>query len=257
MCATRIDFLGLPLDTGASIEDVCRLLEKKGVLRMVTFVNPQAWAIARRNSNYRVTIEQMTLVLPDGEGVALACRWIADKPCSRISFDMTSLARPFFETLLARKKSLVLAGGEPGVDEMAHAKLNKVYEDLEIVATVHGFGDLEPKAAEVAAAKPDAVIVAMGSPRQEEFLLMLRDAGYKGLAITCGGFFDQYLEADDYYPEWVNKWNLRFAWRLYKEPDRLWRRYLIDYQFFIWPALMALIHKYMPPKVKAAVNNRL
>ncbi|MGE3623585.1 MAG: WecB/TagA/CpsF family glycosyltransferase, partial [Bdellovibrionales bacterium] len=77
--------------------------------------------------------------------------------------------------------------------------------------------------------------------------------GYGGLAITCGGFFDQYLEGDKYYPDWVDTWNLRFAWRLYKEPRRLWKRYLIDYQFFIWTALGAALRKFTPQPVKAMI----
>src|SRR5580704_10298351 len=115
----RIDFLGLPLDVNADINAVCDLISGVGP-RMVTFINPQAWAIARANADYLNALNQMTLVLPDGEGVARVCRSITEKPCPRISFDMTSLADPFLKRLVAEQKTLMLIGGSPGVDEGMH-----------------------------------------------------------------------------------------------------------------------------------------
>jgi N-acetylglucosaminyldiphosphoundecaprenol N-acetyl-beta-D-mannosaminyltransferase len=248
----RIDFLGIPLDTGATTDDLRQLMRQKGEARLVTFVNPAAWAVARRNANYEALLKAMSLILPDGEGVARACRWLTPYACTRLSFDMTSLADVFFKTLVEDKASLMLVGGHPGIDEAMHEKLHLNYPGLNIIGTMHGFDDLEPKISRIMAAAPDAVLAGMGSPRQEEFLIALRDAGYRGFAITCGGFFDQYVESDAYYPSWIDRWNLRFAWRLYKEPRRLWRRYLIDYQIFVWRALKGLAQKYLPVGKKTA-----
>jgi N-acetylglucosaminyldiphosphoundecaprenol N-acetyl-beta-D-mannosaminyltransferase len=246
MTIQRIDFLDLPLDTGAKAEDLPRLMREKGKTRLVTFVNPAAWALARRNPGYVTALHAMSLIVPDGEGVARACRWLTSYECMRLSFDMTSLADIFFKTLVEDNGSLMLIGGNPGVDEAMHEKLHFNYPKLNIVGTTHGYDDFAPKISRIIEAAPDAVLVGVGSPRQEEFLVALCDAGYKGFAVTCGGFFDQYLKAEYYYPQWVDYWNLRFAWRLYKEPQRLWRRYLIDYQIFIWRVLKALAQKIVP-----------
>ena len=35
----RIDFLDIPVDTGATPDDLCRLMHAKGAMRLVTFVN--------------------------------------------------------------------------------------------------------------------------------------------------------------------------------------------------------------------------
>ncbi|MGE3623285.1 MAG: WecB/TagA/CpsF family glycosyltransferase [Bdellovibrionales bacterium] len=220
MSIHRIDFLGIPVHTGVQIADVCRLLQKRDMLRLVTFVNPQAWAHARRFPRYVPALREMSFVLPDGQGVATACRLLTGHDCPRISFDMTSLADPFFRAAAADNAAVMLVGGGPGVDEGVQERLHNAYPNLRIAASMHGFNDFEPKIARIMAARPDVVVVGMGSPRQEDFLLALRDAGYGGLAITCGGFFDQYLEGDKYYPDWVDTWNLRFAWRLYKERRR-------------------------------------
>jgi N-acetylglucosaminyldiphosphoundecaprenol N-acetyl-beta-D-mannosaminyltransferase len=253
MTPQRIDFLGLPLDTGVDSDGVCGLLSQRDESRLISFINPAAWALAKKDPNYLEMLKQMNLVLPDGEGVALGCRLLNNVACPRISFDMSSLADPFFKTLQRTGASLMIIGGLPTVDEHFHEKLVLTYPTIKIFGTTHGFGEFAPKIAMVMNTQPDAVLVGMGAPRQEAFLLALREAGYKGLAITCGGFFDQYLEDEDYYPAWVDKANLRFAFRLYKEPSRLWKRYLIEYQIYMARLTHALLAKY---RGKAEVHAR-
>ncbi|HUY67878.1 MAG TPA: WecB/TagA/CpsF family glycosyltransferase [Alphaproteobacteria bacterium] len=243
MSQQRIDFLGIPLDTGAEIGTVCDLIGAGEHSKLVTFVNPHAWFIARRHPDYVERLRQMSLVLPDGQGVVWACRLLAGQPCRRLSFDMSSVADAFFKDVAAKGVTLMLVGGEPSVDEDVEAKLHIAYPALKIFGTEHGYGEFAPKIGRLMERKPQAVVVGMGSPRQEEFLIALRAAGYKGFAITCGGFFDQYLKADQYYPPWVDRFNLRFLWRLYREPRRLWRRYLIEYWYFVGAVLRVLAER--------------
>jgi N-acetylglucosaminyldiphosphoundecaprenol N-acetyl-beta-D-mannosaminyltransferase len=73
----------------------------------------------------------------------------------------------------------------------------------------------------------------MGAPLQERFLSQLAANGWTGIGLTCGGFLDQVVQGSDYYPGWVDRLNIRFLYRLGKEPRRLWRRYLVDYQVFM------------------------
>jgi len=228
----KINFLSLPLTAVSGMEEVCFGAFSGRESALITFVNPQSWAKAEQNPEYVKALEQMDMVLPDGYGVTLAYRLLRREPCKRISFDMTSLAGPFFETAQREGRSVMLVGGKPGVASAVAAKLVNNYPRLKIVGMEDGFRPFAELSVSIMAKNPDAVIVGMGVPRQELFLVALREAGFKGLGITCGGFFDQYLEAERYYPAWIDRLNLRFAYRLYKEPRRLWRRYLIGYRIF-------------------------
>ena len=233
MTETRINFLGLPLDVNVDANAVCDMLRKKSSMD-ITFINPSAWAVAQKDTAYARALGQMSLVLADGIAVAAACQKLTGEDCKRVSFDMTSLADPFFKTMADKKMSVILVGGRPGIADNVAAKLLEHYPNLIIAECMHGFGEFESKIEHIKAKAPDAVIIAMGLPRQEAFQMQLREAKFKGLSITCGGFFDQYLEAEgtQYYPAWINRFHLRFAYRLFKEPGRLWRRYLIEYQLF-------------------------
>lgn len=239
----RLRFLDLPLDVGVDIEAICAKLRERSGPFNVSFINPFAWSVAQRDPAFVDTLERLSLVMADGVGVAYACRALTRAPCERISFDMSSLADPFFRTLREAGLTLALVGGRPGIDESVKDKLELHYPGIRIVETAHGYNDLEPKIDSIISKSPDAVLVGMGAPRQEQFLIALRDAGYQGFAITCGGFFDQYLVSEKYYPDWIDRWNMRFVYRLYKEPGRLWRRYLVDYQVYVKRLLRELAQK--------------
>ena len=79
---------------------------------------------------------------------------------------------------------------------------------------------------------PDFLIVGMGVLMQERFLLKVRDSGYQGIGFTCGGFIHQTAKDEiDYYPGWVDRMNLRFLYRMYKEKHTR-KRYIQTALFF-------------------------
>lgn len=54
----------------------------------------------------------------------------------------------------------------------------------------------------------------------------VKNAGYHGIGFTCGEFIHQLaMNKINYYPAWINKYNLRFLYRMYKEPHTR-KRYL-------------------------------
>ena len=77
---------------------------------------------------------------------------------------------------------------------------------------------MDEEAAKIVATAPDFLIVGMGMLAQERFLLRVRDAGFRGIGFTCGGFIHQTARNEiDYYPGWVDRMNLRFLYRMYRE----------------------------------------
>ena len=81
---------------------------------------------------------------------------------------------------------------------------------------------------------PDIIWVSLGFPKQEEFILMLKNK-YKinSNIVGIGAVFEWVAETKIKAPEWVA--NIGFEWilRLMQEPKRLFRRYLVDNFFFI------------------------
>lgn len=199
---------------------------------LVTFVNPGAVPLARRSAAFRQSLHAFDYILPDGFGMCLAIQLLHGLPADRVSFDTTSLAPAVFGWACARGLRVVLVGGAPGVADAARTRIGESFPAIRIAGSFDGFGNLEIKARAVRQLEPDIVICGMGSGRQESLLLELKAQGWRGWGFTCGGYLDQLSQGMVYYPAWVDASNLRWAYRLVREPGRLWRRYLIDYTRF-------------------------
>ncbi|HZD52980.1 MAG TPA: WecB/TagA/CpsF family glycosyltransferase [Woeseiaceae bacterium] len=224
-------FCGLPLSVGMTAESVvARAFRPSGEPVLTTFINPGAIHVARVNAAYGRVLARFDMILPDGIGIVWGWRAIHRSRLTRLSFDTTSLALPVLRKARDEARRVMLIGGMPGVPEAAVGKLSAALPGLRFCQPQHGY---HPSAAyEVAlrAERPDVVICGMGAPRQEEMLLALRDSGLlSGPAFTCGGYLDQLHDGLDYYPAFIDSLNLRWLYRMSREPHRLWRRYLLEY----------------------------
>ena len=91
--------------------------------------------------------------------------------------------------------------------------------------------------ARVREAAPDICYVALGSPKQEVWMLRhFEDVGAPVL-IGVGGSFDFVAGLQKRAPRFFQRVGMEWLWRLCHDPLRLWRRYLVrDMKFFalVW-----------------------
>jgi len=86
----------------------------------------------------------------------------------------------------------------------------------------------------------DLLFVAMGSPKQEQWIadnLALTGARF---ALGVGGSFDHLSGLVRRAPRWMQRSGLEWLHRLLQEPRRLWRRYLIGNFAFVLLVLRQL-----------------
>lgn len=235
MYVIRTTTFGLPVDAIVGAAVFPQMLDwfcQRGVVRLFTFVNPGALAVARRVGDYPELLAAFDVVFPDGIGMCWAMRLLHGLRPARVSFDTTSLAPAVIKWAVKNRFTVGLVGGRPGVAQKAGDQLVKAYPELAISVTLDGFGDRMSKIAELRRRAPDIVICGMGAGEQERFLVSFAAAGWSGAAFTCGGYLDQLSEGLHYYPAWIDATNLRWAYRILREPRRLARRYLVDYALF-------------------------
>jgi N-acetylglucosaminyldiphosphoundecaprenol N-acetyl-beta-D-mannosaminyltransferase len=86
----------------------------------------------------------------------------------------------------------------------------------------------------------DIVLVGRGCPRQERWV-----AGHLGKInapmMAIGAVFDFCAETTKRAPLWMQNTGLEWLYRLYKEPKRLWKRYLITNSIFIYLFIKGLL----------------
>ena len=139
-------------------------------------------------------------------------------------------------------------GGKPGVaEELAHA-LGTRFPGLRIAGIFSPpFGPLNKDERETLAKKvsetgPDFFWVGLSTPKQEffmaEFLRILPEAK---IFIGVGAAFDLLTGRVRQAPRWMQRVGLEWLFRLFQEPKRLSRRYLINNPLFIVRAFGQLL----------------
>lgn len=94
-------------------------------------------------------------------------------------------------------------------------------------------------------ARADFVWVGLGAPKQERWMAE-HQGKVKGLMVGVGAGFDYFAGNIKRAPEWMQRGNLEWVYRLMQEPGRLFRRYLHTNAVFLWKTLgesRAYFHK--------------
>lgn len=88
------------------------------------------------------------------------------------------------------------------------------------------------------AADPDLLWIGMTAPKQEKWTY----SHWNELNIHChvgtiGAVFDFFAGTVERAPMWWQRHGLEWLYRLLKEPQRMWRRYIIGNTLFLWNML--------------------
>lgn len=236
-----IRVFGLPLTCTDSLAHAEKLIgqhvgHRPSAPFLVTFVNPLGVKLVTSDPTYAANIRRMDLVFCDGVALAWAARRVWRYPMARISFDSTGIAPSVFRIAEERGRTIALVGGRPGVAEIAGRCIRGRYPRARIIAAIDGYGRGVDLVRTIVDLDPDIVVCGMGAPRQEALLAALAEAGWCGSGFTCGGYFDHLGDRFYFYPAVINRLNLRWLYRLAREPRRIGYRCLVEYAPF-WRAV--------------------
>lgn len=207
-------------------ESVHNYLTEKGM--MYTYLNPVSYLTALKE---KALFGMMDGIFADGSLLVGAIRLVYGKRVTRRSFDMTSMAPEVLTYANEHGMSVCVIATRQEMLEKTISIFASQYPNIVWKGCRNGYFatrmEMEEEARKIAKSDPDYLIVGMGIKMQERFLLMCKQAGYKGIGFTCGGFIHQTSKDKiDYYPAWVDKINLRFLYRMWKEPHTR-KRYLM------------------------------
>ena len=90
---------------------------------------------------------------------------------------------------------------------------------------------------DINAASPDFLWIGLGAPKQEKWMAE-HQGKVKGLMVGVGAAFDYYAGNIKRAPEWMQKCNLEWVYRLMQDPKRLFKRYFVTNRKFIWNAVV-------------------
>jgi N-acetylglucosaminyldiphosphoundecaprenol N-acetyl-beta-D-mannosaminyltransferase len=169
----------------------------------------------------------------DGMPLVWACRVQGDKLPERVPG--SSLMWPMIERAAQEGRSVYLLGGAPGTGERAAKVLGEKYPSLKLcgasspmIESPPSAKDVELVLAEIAKAKPDILLVGLGSPKQEQLIRVLREHLPSTWMVGVGISFSFIAGDLKRAPVWMRKMGIEWVHRMMQDPGRLTRRYLID-----------------------------
>jgi N-acetylglucosaminyldiphosphoundecaprenol N-acetyl-beta-D-mannosaminyltransferase len=189
------------------------------------------------------------LCVADGMPLVWAARLQGDRLPERVAgSDLLLLVA---ERAAREQRSLYLLGGDPTANARAVAVLRERWPRLAIVghdspqiASPPSAEQLANLRDEISRARPDLLLVGMGSPKQEQVIEALR-ATLPGAWMMGVGISFSFVAGDvRRAPGWMQRTGLEWLWRMVQEPRRLMRRYLVeDLPFFFELLARALWHR--------------
>jgi N-acetylglucosaminyldiphosphoundecaprenol N-acetyl-beta-D-mannosaminyltransferase len=225
---------GVPVDNLTLAETVHRVEEllRQGPTHQHVVVNVDKLVKLQRDPTLRAAILDCDLINADGQPVVWASRLLGRPLKERVA------GIDLFEALIARCAERGYRPFLLGAREEVVAKVAGLLQarQLKLAGWRNGYwtpAEEPAVAAQVAAARPDILFVALSSPKKELFLREWKNVMQVPFVMGVGGAFDVLAGVTKRAPRWLQRCGLEWLYRLAQEPRRLWRRYLIEDMAFV------------------------
>ena len=249
--------LGLPVDAADINRAIAEIDASARTGRKLSFVTPNVNWLVRglRDPAARREMLEADLSFIDGAPLVAMAKMLGIPAPSRVA------GADIFEALRrrpgygGRRIKVFFFGGRDGAGESAGEALNKEDGGVEAVGCLNpGYGDVEAMStpaiiAEINAARPDFVVVALGAAKGQAWIDRNKDELTAPVIAHLGAVVDFTGGGVARAPEIVKNLGLEWAWRIKEEPS-LWRRYFEDGAALVTiaarrlaPQLLALRHK--------------
>ncbi len=186
---------------------------------------------AEDDGEFLAAYGEASLSLADGQPLVWSSRALRTPLPAKISG--SDLAWPLMELSARRRWRVYLLGGGPGVAEAAATRLVRelgvriVGVDAPSIDLGAPGGEGDAALERVRAARPDLLIVALGSPKQERWIHRHLQGIRPAVAVGLGATLDFVAGRIRRAPSWMSRAGLEWLFRLCQEPRRLARRYLL------------------------------
>ena len=220
----KVNVMGVAFDNVTMAEALDRakeLLDRPGADYCVT-PNAEIVYEAMRDEAFRALLNDAALVLPDGAGTVLGAKLLGTPLKEKVAG--IDFAANLLGILEESGKSLYLLGSKPGIGEKAAEKMLELHPKLKICGIADGYFKNEaPVVEKINEAKPDALFVCLGAPKQEKFMHGHREELAAKLMIGLGGSLDGFAGTVKRAPKWMIRLQLEWLYRLVREPRRIGR----------------------------------
>jgi N-acetylglucosaminyldiphosphoundecaprenol N-acetyl-beta-D-mannosaminyltransferase len=235
----RVNILGVgvhAMDMSQALEQVCEAIDQ-GRKGYVCVTGVHGIMEAQTDPQFRSILNHSFLTTPDGMPTVWVGRLRGFSGMRRVFGP--DLMLETCKMSVEKGYSHFLYGGAPGVAESLEESLVKKFPGLRVVGTYtppfRPLNDEEEGSLRkmVAFLRPDIIWVGLSTPKQERFMAKYLPLLDTKLMFGVGAAFDVHTGRIQDAPDWIKEAGLQWLHRLFQEPRRLWKRYLINNPRFV------------------------
>lgn len=205
----------------------------KATQNFIVNINPEIAVKNYKNDYFRKEFNSQKYQIPDGIGIVLASKIKKGNIKERVT-GIDFMGKICKESIKNSGK-IFLYGAKKDVVEKAAVELQNKYPGIVISGTCDGYCESEIAIKKINDSDADILFVALGSPKQELFILENKEKLTKiKIFMPVGGSFDVISNNIKRAPNWVIKLNLEWLYRLIRQPWRFFRQLkLIKFIFLV------------------------
>jgi len=217
--------MGIPVDNLTYqdiLNDVPMYLEQKKQMTIIS-VNPQIVVSAEEYPEIIEFIEHSTHRIPDGIGIVLVSKLTRGAIQQRTAgFD---LMVQLLDYANENRKKCFFYGAKPEVLENTVKRIGRDYPNLVVAGAINGYTSMEEEkiVEKINQSQSDFLFVAMGFPRQEQWLSRNAEKLNTTVLQDVGGSFDVLSGFVKRAPDFFIKLNLEWLYRSVSDPTRIGR----------------------------------
>lgn len=236
----RIRVLGVPVDavdmqTALDYVD-SRVADRGARPGYVVAINPEKTFAIRRDPQLRDFVEDASLLIPDGIGVVLAARLLHGARIGRVAGADLMLEICRHSTEIGHR--IFIFGASEDVNRDAVAELRRRFAQIKLVGRANGYvrpEQMETLVDEINESEADILFIALGSPRQEQWISKYAEVLKVDMCLGIGGTLDTIVGKVPRAPLFFRKVGLEWFYRLARQPSRIVRQIALPQ--FAWQVL--------------------
>jgi len=221
---------------------------------LINTLNAHCYNVAQKDALYREALLNSDILISDGISVVKAMQWLSGQKLQKIAgADLFYFEMERMEEAQSQKQEdgrwkmeeeragkVFFLGSTKATLDKIKKRAAKEFPNVEVETysppykTAFSAEDNTGMLEAINTFKPDVLFVGMTAPKQEKWSYQNFDKLEVGHLCSIGAVFDFYAGTVKRAPQWMIQIGMEWFYRLFKEPKRMWRRYLIGNTKFCW-----------------------